>query len=185
MKNGGIIEPVNGFKRIKRAQAGLLAGPSSGYLQQLMSMMNLGNQTSSTALDYMLASGQINPGVFGQTDPSVVRSMLPGGPTLEMQRFGESQRQFDVGNALQRELQASQLSNQTGIANIQAGVGHESNRVQSELGNKRISLDKLLGTQSNQLQARNMLNQRSTRQLTAPQGQVVPSMAPILGRGQI
>lgn len=180
----------------------LASNGNQGLLSLLASLMGLGNDTSMASLAYMNSLGTINPAVFGQTDPSIIRQLLPGGNTLARDQLLQNQNQFNMNNqldwakfgmanqmaqqdmGLQRDDMA--LRRELGLGNLD--IAREQSAVQKLLGLKqadvmqgRLDLDSELGRNQQAMDARQMLSQRATRQLVAPGGRTIPSMVPMIG----
>lgn len=97
----------------------------------------------------------------------------------------DNSQQAEADAAAQRALQL-QIANMNhaidqGRLNLDTQLGTGN----LQLGQSRLALDDLLGKRSQQLQASEQFGARSTRQLSAPRGHVLPSLQPIVGRSQI
>lgn len=218
---------------------GALTGNSNALLSLLGGLLPYTTDNNLALLSYMNAVGQVNPSVFGVTDPTVARSLLPGGPTLQQQQLNQqaaqavqaynlqqqslaqqaelaraelaqraAQSQNELG--IQRELglggldvqrQGNDITRELGLGNLdvsrgtlalnrELGLGDlalrgELGRGQLQLGQQQLQADIQNNQRSQALQGMQLLGQRATRQLAAPGGNVVPTLAPIIGRSRI
>lgn len=123
--------------------SGALGGDSGGLLALLSGAANIGPSSSNAALNYMNAVGTINPQVYGQTDPSIVRSLLPGGPTIDQQTLNNQNQQFGQNLGFQRD----QLAQQAALAREQlaatTGMSREDIELRRMLGLAGIDMDRL------------------------------------------
>ena len=179
---GGMHNLMNAAKqKLRHAQYGALAGGSNDLLSMLAGLSGLGNQTSSQSLDWMREMGNINPAAFGQTDPSIIRGMIGGGPTLGARSLDEQIRQGTMQNQLgQSRLGLDRTLGMGGLDVQRMGINTQARTAANSLAEQTAARKA-----DQAMNARQMLMTRAGRQLNAPGGNVIPSMTPILGRSTI